>query len=495
MNKERMVNVTLWLFLVLSFFYVAYVFAGTTVSIKAPVANMLSEPSSNADVISQAIYGTTAVVMKSNDDWSLVNTPDGYHGWVSNNDIIEEQSSYPSDQTVKIITLSANVYPNPDTSENEPLFALPFDTRLQLLGISADKEWYKVGLVDGGEGYIEKSDAEVDHKNLSMQETLTLSKQFLNIPYLWGGVSSFGYDCSGFVQMLFKQMGILIPRDTNLQVKWRGFVEVAKENPRPGDVLFFGWYNKISHVGIYLGNDLFINSTAYQEPMVKISNLTDAHWQESLMAVRRLNPKWLSAAEFKGSVNVISSSLQKKMLKYTWREGCPVAIDNLAAVKFTYFGFDNKSHQGSLIVNKDLAPEVLDIFAEIYAQRFPIEKIKPIEQYKGDDNASMQDDNTSAFNCRAMTDFPDQYSIHSYGSAIDINPIINPYVNGDKVEPEESAQYADRSIDAQGKITPDDIVYYAFTSHGWQWGGDWENMKDYQHFEKPLSPSTDNNKP
>lgn len=490
MNKEKFINISLWFLLILSFFYIAYVFAGSTITIRVPVANMLSEPSESADVISQVIYGSRVIVIKNNGNWSLINTPDGYHGWVSNDDIAESPE-YPKSQTVKINSLSANVYPKPDATENEPLFVLPYDARLQLLQFSEDKDWYKVNLVGGGEGFIQQSDAVINPENLNMKEMLTLSHNFLDIPYLWGGVSSFGFDCSGFVQMLFKQMGIILPRDTRLQVNWRGFVEVSKQNLQPGDVLFFAWDNKISHVGIYLGDNLFINSTAYEQPMVKISDLRDSHWQEALVAVRRLNPNRKASPEFKGSIDPIPKRLQTKMQKYTWREGCPIAINDLAEVQISYFGFDNKVHKGTLIVNKELAPEILDIFKEIYEQKFPLEKIKPVEEYKGDDNASMLDNNTSAFNCRAMTDFPDQYSVHSFGSAIDINPLINPYVNGDKVEPTVSAKYVARNVDEKGKITADSPVYKAFIDRGWQWGGDWKNIKDYQHFEKSL---TDNNK-
>jgi len=223
---------------------------------------------------------------------------------------------------------------------------------------------------------------------------------------------------------------------------------------------------------------------------VQIADMRDQHWRDIYITARRLNLAGQPVPEFRGGVSLISSELQAKMHKYTWKEGCPVAIKDLVEVKVSYWGFDNKVHQGSLIVHKELASEVLDIFREVYQQKFPIEKIKPIEEYRGDDSSSMRDNNTSAFSCRAMTDFPDQYSVHSYGRAIDINPLINPYINGEKVEPAEGAKYADRGVYAKGKITANDPLYKAFTKRGWQWGGDasWDvsdtGIKDYQHFEK-----------
>ena len=173
------------------------------------------------------------------------------------------------------------------------------------------------------------------------------------------------------------------------------------------------------------------------------------------------------------------------MQQYTWHQGCPVTLDNLSYLHLSYWGFDSKVHQGTMIVNRKLAPEVVAIFSEIFDQKFPIEKMQPIENYQGDDERSMSDNNSSAFNCRTMTDFPDQYSIHSYGSAIDINPLINPYTNGGKIDPQEGKEFLDRNAYHKGKINPKSSVYRIFAKYGWVWGGDWQGeIKDYQHFEK-----------
>ena len=116
---------------------------------------------------------------------------------------------------------------------------------------------------------------------------------------------------------------------------------------------------------------------------------------------------------------------------------------------------------------------------------FLIERITPIEDFNGDDDASMAANNTSAFNCRDITGQPGRFSNHSWGRAIDINPLINPYVKGDKVYPPEGRKYLNREVEAPGLINSGSYVVKRFLKAGWKWGGDWTNLKDYQHFEKP----------
>jgi gamma-D-glutamyl-L-lysine dipeptidyl-peptidase len=489
MNDKKIVNLISKVLMFLSCFYTAHILAASEFAIKVPVTNMFSKPEQGADVVSQAIYGSFVTILESRGGWLKIGTWDEYQGWVSSN-VLAKQSRYPASQTIKVQNLFANVYQEADTTKHEPIFTLPYDSRLQVLGESEDNRWYKIRLVDGRDAWILQGDVILNPKNLSMKEMLELSHRFIGLPYLWGGVSAYGFDCSGFVQMLYKQMGVNLPRDGKPQAAWGGFVEVGRENLRPGDALYFGWDKKISHAGIYLGNNLYISSTAHKNPTIQIADLRDPHWRDIYITARRLDSGVQSMSEFKGGISEVSESLQAKMQKYTWKEGCPVMVDDLAEVHISYWGFDSQIHQGVLIVNKKLAQEILDIFKEIYQQKFPIAKIKPIEEYRGDDNLSMLDNNTSAFNCRAMTDFSDQYSVHSYGGAIDINPLVNPYVNGDKVEPAGSAKYIDRNVFSKGKIIAKGPVYQAFTARGWQWGGDasWDvlkkGIKDYQHFEK-----------
>ena len=168
----------------------------------------------------------------------------------------------------------------------------------------------------------------------------------------------------------------------------------------------------------------------------------------------------------------------------SWKQNNTVKIDDLCYVKVTYWGFDEKTHIGELIVNKEIGKEVTEIFKELYAAKFPIMKMKLIDEYDAIDSKSMADNNTSAFCYREVDGKPGKLSKHSYGIAIDINPVQNPYVYKDKVSPESGRDYLDRGKLSKGMIVANDVCYKAFTSRGWTWGGNWKNEKDYQHFQK-----------
>ncbi len=169
----------------------------------------------------------------------------------------------------------------------------------------------------------------------------------------------------------------------------------------------------------------------------------------------------------------------------SWREGCPVPLADLSLVQVTHLGFDDRQHQGDLVVHASLADEVVAIFADLLAAECPIERVRLIDRYGGDDEASMADNNTSAFNCRLSTGSSSRYSVHSSGRAIDINPVQNPYVRGEVVLPPAGRAYLDRTLPAKGKLLPGDACQGAFARRGWTWGGDWKSLRDYQHFEKP----------
>ncbi|GAA1294978.1 M15 family metallopeptidase [Saccharothrix xinjiangensis] len=174
-----------------------------------------------------------------------------------------------------------------------------------------------------------------------------------------------------------------------------------------------------------------------------------------------------------------------KRLASSWREGCPVGPDQLRLISLNFAGFDGAVRRGELVVNADLAVEVARVFADLYFDRFPIQRMETIEKYNSDDDASMAANNTSAFNCRAITGGT-AWSNHSYGRAIDINPVQNPYISrSGAVYPPNGAPYVDRTQNAPGMIHAGDTTERAFTTRGWTWGGSWDTPIDYQHFEKP----------
>jgi hypothetical protein len=168
-------------------------------------------------------------------------------------------------------------------------------------------------------------------------------------------------------------------------------------------------------------------------------------------------------------------------LPASWEPGCPVAPADLRILSLSHWNYAGSVSTGKLVVAAPLASQVVDIFQELYEAGFPIERMELVDMYDGDDNLSMAANNTSAFNCRLVTG-GSTYSEHSYGRAIDINPLVNPYVKGTTVLPPAGSAYVDRSIDAPGMIHANDEVVQAFAARGWIWGGTWSSLKDYQHF-------------
>ena len=170
----------------------------------------------------------------------------------------------------------------------------------------------------------------------------------------------------------------------------------------------------------------------------------------------------------------------------SWRPGCPVEPGQLRRVETNHIGFDGQTHRGELIVHEDLVAEVMAIFEQLHQLRYPIEKLRTVDHYPAaDDELSMEDNNSSAFNCR---DIPGtgRWSEHAYGRAIDLNPLLNPYIHRTGAfEPKNAAPYLDRNRNDPGLLRDGDPAIRVFTDRGWGWGGYWRRSRDYQHFERP----------
>lgn len=188
-------------------------------------------------------------------------------------------------------------------------------------------------------------------------------------------------------------------------------------------------------------------------------------------------PATTTNPEFLFTVNEVSA----EELGASWREGCPVAPSDLSRVTLTHFGYDGSVREGELIVATVWAEDLASVFLTLLEAGFPIERVEPVSAYGADDDASMAANNTSAFNCRTVAG-TSRWSEHAYGRAIDINPLVNPYVSGSQVEPPGGEAYLDRDPSVPGLIVDGDVVVEAFASIGWEWGGHWESVKDYQHF-------------
>jgi hypothetical protein len=259
-----------------------------------PVVNMYSTASTDSDVVSQTIYGTCVTIIKNNRLWSQIRTADGYVGWSLTTDfrLLKGSRYAPDSKAVRIAELSANIYDAPDVTRHAPLLQLPWEARLEVATPStADLRWVEVILVDGRTAWVQRGDTSDNFTPLGISDTLQLARKFLGITYTWGGISSFGFDCSGFTQMLIRQRGIEMPRDANMQAIWSGVVSVERANAQPGDLLFFGTsIDKITHTGMYLGNGEFIHDTTHSHPGVQISHLDDIPWAQLLVAIRRIKP-------------------------------------------------------------------------------------------------------------------------------------------------------------------------------------------------------------
>lgn len=179
-------------------------------------------------------------------------------------------------------------------------------------------------------------------------------------------------------------------------------------------------------------------------------------------------------------------------LSYNESVNTKMGFEKLSYVRVKYVNFLDQDAEGELICSYTIAQDLVEIFYELYQARYQIESIRLIDDFGGDDTASMAANNTSAFNYRLTTGTTDDISEHSWGVCVDINPLYNPYVSAAAdgspiIIPASAAQYADRTADFPHKIDENDLCYRLFTAHGFTWGGNWTSLKDYQHFQKDVN--------
>lgn len=206
----------------------------------------------------------------------------------------------------------------------------------------------------------------------------------------------------------------------------------------------------------------------------------------------------VSEAELKGTpaemwfrAEEISDEVFARMWLRSWKRECPLRRSDLRYLKMLYCNADGKPQRGEMVVSVSIAEKVLRIFRRLYEAGYRIERMELIDNYMADDETAMRANNSSAFNFRFMTGSTIKVSKHGLGLAIDINPLYNPYVkrkaNGMwHIEPSTAKPYAfdrDRREDIPCKISHEDLAYKLFKEEGFEWGGDWNSLKDYQHFE------------
>ena len=177
------------------------------------------------------------------------------------------------------------------------------------------------------------------------------------------------------------------------------------------------------------------------------------------------------------------SRVTAAQLPYSWHKGCPVSPSQLRRIRLTYWGFDRRAHTGSLVVNAHAVTPIVRVFSRLYATRFPIRGMRPIDAYRGVDERSLAADNTAAFNCRyAVASGPKRWSAHAFGNAIDVNPVENPYVLNGAVHPHAGKAFLNRKRVRRGMAVRGGVLVRAFSAVGWKWGGRWTGSPDYQHF-------------
>ena len=197
---------------------------------------------------------------------------------------------------------------------------------------------------------------------------------------------------------------------------------------------------------------------------------------------RKLPPREIlplpETEDFKATISAFDG---EPLARSTWHGGCPVTSSELRYITVTFWGFDERPHLGEMVLHQDVALDVVKVFQTMYEARFPIEEMRIIEPWELDAPPTGDGNNSASFVCRAVTG-GSRFSQHAYGLAIDVNPFHNPYHKNDVVLPELATSYLDRDQRLDGMLFADSVPVIAFAEIGWGWGGQWQSLKDYQHF-------------
>lgn len=242
--------------------------------VNVPVVNVYVKPLERSELNTQAIYGSSVEILEQNGGWCKIKMNDEEIGYVEKQNLLEHSDFEKSPLLRPVKNLFAHVYQVTDTTPYPPLLTLPFGALVKVLDpVDKGERWVAIELANGEKGWIQRGDIDFSPRKKSLEEILSFGKTFLGLPYTWGGTSSYGFDCSGFTQMLFKQMGVSLPRNSRNQSESDLLQPIEKQDMRPGDLVFFG-ESKITHVGLYLGNNEFLQAGVRDEaPLVRISNL------------------------------------------------------------------------------------------------------------------------------------------------------------------------------------------------------------------------------
>jgi cell wall-associated NlpC family hydrolase len=259
---------------------------------------MYAAPDESVDVVSQATLGQVVELVDTSGTLVRVRTPDAYEGWLSRAAV----AAYPDAATpryaragriVEVTSLLAYLYREADVTTARPRTSAPLATRLEVAG-EGDDGWLPIRLPSGGTAYVQAGDVkEVDPKapprRGSPEDVLATARRFLGAPYLWGGMTAHGIDCSGLVSRVYHANGVALPRDAGLQFDSSEVVPVERGALQPADMVFFGRSPEaITHVGLYVGAGRFISATTHETPVVHEDRLDDPRWAPAYQGARRL---------------------------------------------------------------------------------------------------------------------------------------------------------------------------------------------------------------
>lgn len=268
----------------------------------APVENMYSGPDTAKDVVSQALLGQVVRILEEKDGFARIETPDRYPGWIPSASLFPYPDPaaprYAHRGTVAEVTaVMANLYRDPSVTTARPKAQAPLGTRLEVntsavIPEPAAARWIAVRLPSGEGAFIQRGDVRTgDAAAMRVPGTggdlVATARRFLGVPYLWGGMSFHGVDCSGLMSRVYAANGIDLLRDADIQFTDPRALPVERHALQAGDLVFFG-EKKITHVGMYVGDGRFISATTYQTPAVREDALDDPYWKAIYRGARRM---------------------------------------------------------------------------------------------------------------------------------------------------------------------------------------------------------------